>query len=106
MYTADANYLDLAYLVARNSTCKDGHMGCVIVQGVDIGQGGELGPACGNVLFCTINTPLFGAYRSDCHAEANAVCECAASLRPTGAHVLAREGVSPGEGCVGEPRTG
>ena len=35
-FTVDENYLDLACLVARNSTAKDGHMGCVIVEGCDV----------------------------------------------------------------------
>ena len=39
--STDENYTDLAYLVARNSTCKDGHMGCVLVRGVKPGSGGE-----------------------------------------------------------------
>ena len=76
--TIDENYMDLAYLIARNSSCKDGHMGCVLVRGLEVGEGAGRSPeAAGTVLLRTINTPLFGAYRSDCHAEANAVCECA-----------------------------
>ena len=35
--TVDENYMDLAYLVARNSSCKDGHMGCVIVRDIAAG---------------------------------------------------------------------
>ena len=81
--TVDANYLDLAYLVARNSTAKDGHMGCVLVSGIERGSGETTAvEQVGSVLLCTINTPLFGAYRSDCHAEANAVSECAACGTP------------------------
>ena len=77
--SVDENYLDLAYLIARNSTCKDGHMGCVVVADVPRGQGRELpGAQMGEVELCTINSSLFGAYRSDCHAEANAVAESAA----------------------------
>lgn len=77
--SVDENYLDLAYLIARNSTCKDGHMGCVVVADVPRGQGRELPRAqTGEVELCTINSSLFGAYRSDCHAEANAVAESAA----------------------------
>ena len=77
--TVDANYLDLAYLIARNSSCKDGHMGCVIVSGVASGRGSEVSTTQqGQVDLCTINSSLFGAYRSDCHAEANAVAESAA----------------------------
>jgi deoxycytidylate deaminase len=30
--TADDNYMDLAALVARNSLCNGGHMGCVLVK--------------------------------------------------------------------------
>ena len=76
--TVDENFMDLAYLIARNSSCKDGHMGCVVVRGLETGQGGVCAPeAVGTILLCTINTPLFGAHRSDCHAEANAVSECA-----------------------------
>ena len=76
--TVDENYMDLAYLIARNSSCKDGHMGCVVVRGLATGQGGDCTPeAVGTILLCIINTPLFGAHRSDCHAEANAVSECA-----------------------------
>ena len=43
--SVDANLLDLAYLVARNSTCKDGHMGCVLARGVPNGRGGETAAA-------------------------------------------------------------
>eukprot|EP00965_Chrysotila_dentata_P176371 5823384-Pleurochrysis_carterae.AAC.2 len=43
--SVDANFLDLALLIARNSTCKDGHMGCVIARGVEVGEGDEPGTA-------------------------------------------------------------
>jgi deoxycytidylate deaminase len=53
-------------------------MGCALVSGVDHGGGAALSASsCGAVELCTINTSLFGAHRSDCHAEANAVAECA-----------------------------
>ena len=81
-FTADENFLDLACLVARNSTAKDGHMGCAMVRDVPVGGGSVLGEARGEVVLCTINSPLFGAHRSDCHAEANAVTECAARGLP------------------------
>ena len=81
--TVDENYMDLAYLVARNSTCKDGHMGCALVEEVPTG-GGETAASeqVGCIALCTINTALFGAHRSDCHAEANAVAESAARGLP------------------------
>eukprot|EP00316_Scyphosphaera_apsteinii_P012583 CAMPEP_0119303718 /NCGR_PEP_ID=MMETSP1333-20130426/5104_1 /TAXON_ID=418940 /ORGANISM="Scyphosphaera apsteinii, Strain RCC1455" /LENGTH=218 /DNA_ID=CAMNT_0007306459 /DNA_START=218 /DNA_END=874 /DNA_ORIENTATION=- len=77
--TVDENFLDLAYLTARNSSCKDGHMGCVMVRGISLGAGGDYTNEMSyDIVLCTINSPLFGAYRSDCHAEANAVASCAA----------------------------
>ena len=78
-FTIDENYLDLACLVARNATAKDGHMGCVMVRDLEVGSGGapQL-DAAGELVLCTINSSLFGAHRSDCHAEANAISECAA----------------------------
>ena len=78
-FTTDENYLDLAYLIARNSTAKDGHMGCVLVRGISAGGGSvRSSDAVGELVLCTINSSLFGAHRSDCHAEANAVSACAA----------------------------
>ena len=74
--SADANYMDLAYLVARNATAKDGHMGCVLVSSVRAGSSTSEAQQ-GDVVLTTINSSLFGAHRSDCHAEANAVAECA-----------------------------
>lgn len=81
-FTTDENFLDLACLVARNSTAKDGHMGCALVRGVPLGGGDTTTSPDENsraeVVLCTTNSSLFGAHRSDCHAEANAVSECAA----------------------------
>ena len=78
-FSVDENYLDLACLIARNSTAKDGHMGCALVQGVQTGSGATVrSDSPGEVVLCTINSSLFGAHRSDCHAEANAVSACAA----------------------------
>ena len=69
--TADENYLDLAYLLARNSEAKDGHMGCCVVRD-------------GAVVATTINCGLFGDARSDVHAEAAAVSDCARRGVPLG----------------------
>lgn len=60
----DANFMDLAYMLARNSEAKDGHMGCCFVRGLE-------------VVVEAINAPLFGEARSDIHAEASAICEAA-----------------------------
>ena len=77
-FTVDENYLDLACLIARNSIAKDGHMGCVLVRGVTAGSGGALvSETPGDIVLSTINSSLLGPYRSDNHAEANAVTECA-----------------------------
>jgi deoxycytidylate deaminase len=76
--TVDENYMDYAYLTARNSSCKEGHMGCVIVRGVAVGGGSAQSVLpVGTVVLRTINTPLFKVRTSDCHAEANAVAESA-----------------------------
>ncbi len=58
-------------------------MGCAIVVDVPMGGGAcKSSAAIGDVTLCTINSPLFGAFRSDCHAEANAVAASAASGLP------------------------
>jgi len=62
--TTDENYMDLAALVARNSLCTGGHMGCVLVKD-------------GDIISVATNTPLFQPYASDVHAEINAVSGCA-----------------------------
>ena len=67
--TADENWLDLAYLVARASEAKDGHMGCCIVRDP---HGREP-----SLISTTINCGIYGRYRSDLHAEAAAVSDCA-----------------------------
>ena len=67
--TADENWLDLAYLVARASEAKDGHMGCCIVRDP---HGREP-----SLISTTINCGSYGRYRSDLHAEAAAVSDCA-----------------------------
>jgi dCMP deaminase len=64
--TEDENYMDLASLVARNSLCTGGHMGCVLVKD-------------GGIKAIATNTPLFQQYASDVHAEVNAVSACARS---------------------------
>eukprot|EP00802_Teleaulax_amphioxeia_P025383 Tamp_26227.p1 GENE.Tamp_26227~~Tamp_26227.p1 ORF type:complete len:243 (-),score=32.56 Tamp_26227:93-821(-) len=68
--TADENYMDLAALVARNSLCNGGHMGCVLVKD-------------GDIMAVATNTPLFQPYASDVHAEVNAVSGCARNGRST-----------------------
>lgn len=62
---ADANYMDLAYMLARNSEALDGHMGCCCVR-----DGKE-------IVIEAINSPLYGEGRSDVHAEASAICGAA-----------------------------
>jgi dCMP deaminase len=62
--SADENFMDLAYLLARNSEAKDGHMGCCVVRGR-------------SVVSTAINCALYGEFRSDVHAEAAAVSDCA-----------------------------
>jgi deoxycytidylate deaminase len=61
--------LDLAYFVARNSVCREGGMGCIVVSPVT-----DEDP---RILVKAINTSFQNAMRSDTHAEANAICWCA-----------------------------
>ena len=78
-FTIDENYMDLAILTSRNSTCLEGHMGCTLVQHVphDAHQRTKTLTDKHKPIICAINSPMFKAYSSDCHAEANAVAECA-----------------------------
>lgn len=89
--TIDENFMDYVYRVSRNSICTDGHMGCAVVRGIPVGKGNErvavpaetvektektvalCHPNQFEVLVSTTNTGLFGKYRSDVHAEANAM---------------------------------
>ena len=84
--TADDNYLNLAYLLAKSSDCS-GRVGCAIVRGVvDIAQRSP-----GTLVVCGANSSMYhGSAQSDCHAEANAVAESAAnglSLRGSACYV-------------------
>ena len=86
--TVDENYMDLAYRIARNSYCMEGHMGCVVVSGIDAFGGGggrrfHSPEASDTRIICrSINTALTEAFHSQCHAEANAVAACAAAGIP------------------------
>ena len=62
--SSDENWLDLAYMLSRNSVAIDGHMGCCIVKGKD-------------VLVESRNHGLYEEFRSDVHAEASAICAAA-----------------------------
>ena len=85
-YSADENYLDLAFLLAKSSECT-GRVGCAIVRGVDNGEQRTQG----TYVIGGTNSSLFGRPgQSDCHAEANAVAESAAkglSLQGAAAYV-------------------
>jgi deoxycytidylate deaminase len=83
--SCDANFMDLASLISRNSCCNGGHMGCVIVRG-------ETAPALAapalaaqppEIIARAINSPLFTANSSDTHAEVNAIAQCARRGVPT-----------------------
>ena len=53
-------------------------MGCVVVPSIAQGLGGTRSEVTSSASpLCTTNSSLFGAHRSDCHAEANAVAVCA-----------------------------
>ncbi len=78
--TIDDNYMDLALLVARSSVCVQGNMGCALVTNVDDDAGRRTRRADDRhqPVVIAINAPIFGSLNSDCHAEANAIAECAA----------------------------
>mmetsp|Transcript_11567 Transcript_11567/g.15753 ORF Transcript_11567/g.15753 Transcript_11567/m.15753 type:complete len:241 (-) Transcript_11567:316-1038(-) len=61
----DENYMDLAYLLARNSVAMDGHMGCcVLTKSQDIILDG-------------INYGFYAQHRSEIHAEAGIISHAA-----------------------------
>eukprot|EP00434_Breviolum_minutum_P025773 symbB.v1.2.022784.t1/scaffold2060.1/size90856/6 len=71
----DENCLDLALLLARNSRCKSGSMGCIVVD------------AKGKIIAGHVNGPMWepNAKRtaSDVHAEVNVIGRCARLGRST-----------------------
>jgi deoxycytidylate deaminase len=75
------NYLDLAFLIARNSVCREGKVGCVLVTGVSKGAGSSKrtaqATAPDSILIAATNSELLRERSSDCHAEANAIALCA-----------------------------
>ena len=104
--SCDDNYMELAFLLARNST-SSGKVGCVLVAGVEDGAAKR---QQGKVLVCGVNSwfyrceyacargveinlttktacSVYSPERADCHAEANAIAESAA-------HGLALHGAS------------
>lgn len=84
-FTCDENYMELAFLSGRGGSIQP-QVGCVIVTGVEDGTQPR---QQGRVLVAGINTFLVwdtqygknngksGRRKPDCHAEANAVAECA-----------------------------
>ena len=94
----DENYLDLVMLITRNSTCRQGHMGCIIVSSSTSGYDQEMVPAEEDVfienpdnstidiledtLSCKIigastNLELYRPFDSDIHAEVGALGDAA-----------------------------
>ena len=82
--TTDANFMDLAYRLARNSYCIEGNMGCVFVSNIPVGRGGDSRPLepPAQIVCQSVNTACFNPFHSDCHAEANGVAACAAHGQP------------------------
>ncbi|GAB5369851.1 hypothetical protein AAMO2058_001442000 [Amorphochlora amoebiformis] len=66
----DENLMRLALVVARNSDCIGGHMGCILTQQ-------------NKIIAKAVNSSLFDAYASDIHAEVNALGVCARKQRST-----------------------
>lgn len=83
--SADENYIDLAFLLARGCTIQP-QVGCVLVSGVEDGgaarqQGQIIASGINSFLVQDMqygrNNGSTGRRKPDCHAEANAVAECA-----------------------------
>jgi deoxycytidylate deaminase len=89
--STDENYLDMMMLITRNSTCRQGCMGCVLVDASRLTsnehQTGSLEHASSleespndyqksiynAVIGAATNTPLFSDFDSDVHAEIGAL---------------------------------
>lgn len=71
----DENVMDLVMLITRNSICKQGHMGCVLLQKPsDLSTCDNLMKAIeDSIISAEINRSLFKALSSDIHAEIGAL---------------------------------
>lgn len=79
----DEDLMDLTHIIARNSLCREGHMGCVIVR--HSSEQSELLGACTNApIFCREikskkkSEKKSKSSTSDVHAELGVICLCAA----------------------------
>jgi deoxycytidylate deaminase len=86
----DDNFLDLVLLVTRNSTCRNGSMGCLIVKpatAADAGAAAVNQPQSpqqkyqtsilNSIVAASINQPLYTQNESDIHAEVSVIGKCA-----------------------------
>ncbi|KAI8820641.1 cytidine deaminase-like protein [Fimicolochytrium jonesii] len=74
----DANYIDLACLVARNSVSLKGHMGAVLLSPPNsIQPQGEILHLSTNVPVFPVSTNKTMKSSAEIHAEANAIVSCA-----------------------------
>ena len=77
----DENYLDLVMLLTRNSKCRQGHMGCVIIKSADKSNVDENSMSRSDLELClydriigaSTNLELYRKYDSDIHAEVGAL---------------------------------
>mmetsp|Transcript_12037 Transcript_12037/g.18554 ORF Transcript_12037/g.18554 Transcript_12037/m.18554 type:complete len:200 (-) Transcript_12037:769-1368(-) len=75
----DENYIDLVLLLTRNSTCRQGHMACIIVRPQRENDSGILD----RVIAAANNSSVYKERDSDNHAEINALGEAAKHGRST-----------------------
>mmetsp|Transcript_25637 Transcript_25637/g.39721 ORF Transcript_25637/g.39721 Transcript_25637/m.39721 type:complete len:256 (-) Transcript_25637:289-1056(-) len=77
----DENYMDLVMLITRNSTCRQGHMGCILVNSSNTDKAnGENGNAdaeetkfYNRIIGAATNCALYTISDSDVHAEVAAL---------------------------------
>lgn len=77
--TDDENYIDLVLLLTRNSTCRQGHMACLIARSPRKDDSGVLG----RIIAVANNSSVYKEGDSDNHAEINALGEAAKYGRST-----------------------
>lgn len=69
----DENCVDLVMLLTRNSTCRQGHMACLIVRPVLCGDDLSLSSLLDRIVTAANNSTVYKERDSDNHAEINAV---------------------------------
>jgi dCMP deaminase len=82
--SVDDNLLDLLLIITRNSTCRDGHMACIITKNMETETShGDNSQLLSSILAVAINRPFYSLNDSDVHAEVCAIGYCASMGKAT-----------------------